>query len=369
MSKNILICCDGTGNEYGDSLTNVFKLYSFSEKRTAKQIAFYDPGIGTFSAPGALTKPAKVMTKVLGQAFGLGLTKNIADAYKYIMYNYEEGDQVYIFGFSRGAYTARAVAAFLYKCGLLYPYNDNLLNYAMKIFKYDMRRKIYKGFKKEFTRECPVHFLGVWDTVKSVGWIYDPLTLQYTANNPIVKTARHAISIDERRCQFRQNHIGNKYKKDIKEIWFTGVHSDVGGSYPEKECGLSQIALKWMTDEARKSGLLINEERYAQIMPENAADQMTMDSDEVDAFDKYHAPMDYNGPIHKSLNGVWWAAEYSPNMYKDPDDHWKRKLKIPRGERRRMPEGAVLHPTVKQRMEEDPNYMPPNLPKVYTFGS
>lgn len=369
MSKNIIVCCDGTGNEYGDSLTNVFKLYSFCEKRTARQIALYDPGIGTFSAPGALTKPVKVVSKTLGQAFGYGLTKNISDAYRYLMYNYEDGDDVYIFGFSRGAYTARAVAAFLYKCGLLNPYNDNLLNYALKIFKYDMRREIYKGFKHEFSRECRVHFLGVWDTVKSVGWVYDPLTLQYTANNPIVDIARHAISIDERRCQFRQNHIGNKYKKDVKEVWFSGVHSDVGGSYPEEESGLSQIALKWMTDEAMKAGLLVDGERYARVLPHDASVGANPVSEKDDEFAIYHAPLDHNGPIHKSLNGVWWAAEYSPNMYKDPDDNWKRKLKIPRGEWRVIPEGAVFHSSVEQRMQDDPSYKPPNLPKSYSFGS
>lgn len=102
MSKNIIICCDGTGNEYGNKNTNVVKLFDIIEKIPGKQIAYYDPGVGTLSAPGVFTIPMKFISKLSGLAFGYGITRNIEDAYEYLMDKYEEGDYVYLFGFSRG---------------------------------------------------------------------------------------------------------------------------------------------------------------------------------------------------------------------------------------------------------------------------
>ena len=120
MQRNIVICCDGTGNEYGERNTNVLKLYSVL-KRDKSQLAFYDPGVGTMSAPAAMTNVAKAASKAVGLAFGRGITKNVEEPYRFLMDHYQRGDKVYLFGFSRGAYTARAVAALLYKCGLLEP--------------------------------------------------------------------------------------------------------------------------------------------------------------------------------------------------------------------------------------------------------
>ena len=146
MAKNIVVCCDGTSNEYGDCKTNVLKLFSVLPKGDPDQVTFYDPGVGTFSAPAALTKTTRAVTRVFGLAFGYGITKNIGDAYRFLMETYEPGDRVYLFGFSRGAYTARAVAAMIHKCGLLEPGNHNLLPYALKLFKYERTPRIYAGF-------------------------------------------------------------------------------------------------------------------------------------------------------------------------------------------------------------------------------
>ena len=113
MAKNLVVCCDGTGNEYGDRNSNVVKLYSVLEKNTEQQLAFYDPGVGTFSVQPAVTRVMRGFWRLLGLGFGLGITQNILDAYTFVMQNYREGDRIYIFGFSRGAYTARAVAGLL----------------------------------------------------------------------------------------------------------------------------------------------------------------------------------------------------------------------------------------------------------------
>jgi uncharacterized protein (DUF2235 family) len=355
MAKNVVVCCDGTGNEYGDRNTNVLKLYSVLPFNDREQVSFYDPGVGTFSLPGALTVPMKLVTKVFGLAFGLGISQNIADAYQFLMRTYEEGDRVYLFGFSRGAYTARAVAAMLYKVGLLDTRDDNLIPYALKMFKYERRSEITNGFRKIFSRDCPIHFLGLWDTVSSVGWIYDPLTLQFTSQNPSVRTVRHALSIDERRCFFRQNMWETPGAgQDVQQVWFAGSHSDVGGSYPEKESGLSQIALRWMIREAKASGLRIDDQQYGIVVP----------SDPQPVGVEYHAVPDYAGMAHESLKGPWWIAEFIPKLYRDPRDHFAKKLKIPLGRRRWIPEGSAIDESVAKRLkDQNLMYRPSNIPE------
>src|SRR5207249_3609227 len=119
-------------------------------------------------------------------------------------------------------------------------------------------------FKRTMTRvECKPWFVGVWDTVSSVGWIENPLHLPYVSNNVDIEVGRHAIAIDERRAFFRtQLWIPDLTKawgpKDLKQVWFAGVHCDVGGGYPEAESGLSKIPLKWMLNEGKAYGLLVD---------------------------------------------------------------------------------------------------------------
>lgn len=361
MGKNIVICCDGTGNEYGDDNTNVLKLYSILPKDDTRQVSTYDPGVGTMSAPQVFTRTARLVSKVMGLAFGYGITRNIADAYLYLMRTYEPGDKVYIFGFSRGAYTARALAALLHKCGLLAPRDDNLVPYAIKIFKYQKKKWIAEGFKRTFSRECQVHFLGLWDTVKSVGWVYDPVSLPYTMNNPSVSVVRHAISIDERRVFFRTNLWGEgSNSQDVLQVWFAGVHSDIGGGYPEKESGLAKIAIQWMVEEAQPFGLLIDPEKYKQVVPDSIY-YNTADSDL-----EYHYPPDIKGEIHQSLKGAWWIAEGLPTTGYDAKLK-RRKLRWPRpGLPRKMPDNALIHESVEIRSKDNSlAYKPTNLPKSY----
>ncbi len=132
--KNIVICCDGTGNQFGDANSNVIKLYQTLVLGPG-QIAYYHPGVGTMGAMNALTWAGKAWTKFRGLAFGYGLSENIADAYRYLMREYEEGDRVFVFGFSRGAYTARAVCGMLATVGLLYEDNEGQIPYALRLFK------------------------------------------------------------------------------------------------------------------------------------------------------------------------------------------------------------------------------------------
>jgi len=153
---------------------------------------------------------------------------NVGDAYRYLINVYEEGDNVFLFGFSRGAYTVRALGGVLYMYGLLRPGNDGLIPYIIAMLAKKTRKaagmthtfQVADEFKATFCRPCPPHFVGVWDTVSSVGWIWDPLKLPYTGQNPDMATGRHALSIDERRCYFRNNLWGPQLPgQDIKQVW------------------------------------------------------------------------------------------------------------------------------------------------------
>lgn len=314
MPKNIVVCCDGTGNQYGENNTNVVKMFGLIQK-DAHQIAYYDPGIGTLSAPAALTKTTKALTRLLGLAFAFGITGNIEDAYEYLMDKYEPEDRVFLFGFSRGAFTVRALAGMLYKCGLLQKGSNNLIPYASRMYRYG-KPKVAKGFKETFSRECKPHFIGVWDTVESVGLI-SPRRFSNRLLNQDVLFARHAISVDERRSKFRPNlwEPSTVPGQSIVQVWFPGVHSDVGGYY--KESGLSDIALKWLIDEARACDLHINQAEYQLLAPNPA------------------------GEMHNSLLPLWWVLGW-----------WRRKI----------PLGSLVHSSVIERRKLVRNYRPANMP-------
>lgn len=348
MAKNIVVCCDGTNGQFQARNTNVVRLFSLLV-HDRDQVAFYDPGLGTMSPPGALTRLSQVATRALGLAFGYGLTDRIGEAYRQIMDAYEDGDRIFLFGFSRGAYTVRALAGMLHMFGIVRSGNETLVPYVTAMFSRhdDEVFRLAGEFRETFARTSRIHFVGVWDTVSSVGWIYDPVKLPYTANNPSVDVGRQAIAIDERRCFFRQNLWGPSGDgQDLQQVWFAGTHSDVGGGYPARESGLANIALRWMLDEAQANGLRLDPERVADVFarPENQPDPA--------------------GMLHESLEGPWWALEYWPKPYTDMSQHppeWR--WRVPRGARRRVPFDAVIHPSVFQRMS-DPTlrYHPPNLP-------
>jgi uncharacterized protein (DUF2235 family) len=362
MAKNIVICCDGTGNEFGDHNSNVVKLYSALIIDGKRQVGYYHPGVGTMGAPTAHNKISKIWSTVMGLAFGAGLLANVGDAYRYLMNVYEDGDQVYLFGFSRGAYTVRALAGVLHMFGLLCPGNNGLIPYVIRMYAKRTRNaqgmkntfEVADGFKATFCRPCPLQLVGVWDTVSSVGWVWDPLKLPYTAQNPDMANGRHAVSIDERRCYFRNNLWGDQLpqQKSLKQVWFAGVHSDVGGSYAPGESGLSQITLEWMLCEAGPLGLLVDPVKVDQVLGRVPPPPPV----KPDPAQK----------IHNSLTGAWWILEFLPHSYYD-FAAGKAKWRIPLGARRVIPDGSVLHETVREKLRVDPTYKPPNLPQTSTI--
>lgn len=326
MPKNIVVCCDGTGNEFRESRrnTNVVKLFEVIIKDPTRQIAYYDPGVGTMSLPGFVTWAGKWTSIARGLAFGYGITRNIEDAYSYLMARHEAGDRLYIFGFSRGAFTARALAGMLHVCGLLEKGSDNLIPYASKVYMRARKEKqVAADFKKTFSRECKPHFIGVWDTVESVG-IVPGFRRKFadTRLNGDVLFGRHALALDERRSQFRPNlwTVPAAEGQSIVQVWFPGVHADVGGSYPE--AGLSNIALQWMLHTAGEQGLLVNHAAAAQYAG------------------------DLKDTLHNPLLPAWWLLGW-----------W----------RRRVPSGALVHQAVPDRKRDVPGYDPPNLPADVTI--
>jgi len=353
MPKNIVICCDGTGNEFGNRNSNVVKLFTALTVHPKTQVAYYDPGIGTMGANNALSALSKWFTRMLGLAFGAGLLDNVGDAYRFLMQNWEPDDRVYLFGFSRGAYTVRVLASMLHMFGLLPRDNQQLTPYVLRSLKRmdDAGEQLARSFKKVYSLECKPHFVGVWDTVSSVGWITDPLTVRYSKNNPDIQVGRHAISIDERRCFFRQNLWGAPAPgQNYKQVWFAGVHSDIGGGYPEPESGLAKVTLQWMTAEAMAAGLVLDQTVVDEVLGRSGTE---------------YAPVDVSGEMHDSLTGAWKILEYVPRR------HWNGKLQrnewiLYRKRPRSIPNGSVLHQAVLDR-KNDPKarYNPPNLPEIY----
>ena len=300
---------------------------------------------------GALTSFSRKVTKLMGMAFGYGLANDIRDAYVFLMKNYEPGDSLFLFGFSRGAYTVRAVCSLLRLYGLIRKDNESLVAYAtrllMGIERSDGDRdavaqyfKLADGFRSTLAATCKPWFVGVWDTVSSVGWIENPLKLPYIANNPDIQIGRHAVSIDERRAFFRTNlwrHpvdvTTDNGPKDLKQVWFVGDHSDVGGGYAESESGLSKITLEWMICEAVAAGLLVDQNKVNQVLGRTGAGNVTPNP---------------NGQAHDCLRGWWQVAELVPKKHYDwSTGKTKRRMNFWR--RRTIPPKSLIHESAFER--------------------
>ena len=291
MSRNLVVCLDGTNNEPEKGTTNVARMYEVSAK-DGEQLVYYDPGVGTMGARSAITPFGRTLTRVDGLVLGYGIRENLEEAYRFLMQEYRRGDRVFLFGFSRGAYTARALAGLLRTVGLLRSGADNLIPYALKLYTGAGRidgakdRAAEQAFWEhcaQFARnfgspEFPdrfdhrqVEFLGVWDTVKSVGWLNWKAQLvearwPFSRQAPNTHLVRHAMAIDEHRRPFPEYRVtGARDADHVREVWFAGVHSDVGGQFPDDH-RLSDIALAWMVDEAVAAGLHADPKAYRRLL-------------------------------------------------------------------------------------------------------
>ena len=262
--KRIIICCDGTWNKPDKkNPTNVIKLARAvlpTAPDGTSQIVFYDEGVGT--GPG--------LDHLLGGMFGSGLEKNIGDAYRFLIHNYEDGDQIWLFGFSRGAFTARSTAGLLRNSGLLQKIHADKFKCAFKLYRRrDVKPKSETAvkFRQEFARDVDIHFLGVWDTVGARGipgaLLGKVRSARYQFHDvslsKYVKNGYHAMAIDERRRPFMPSPWKRPAKpgQHIEQVWFAGAHSDVGGGYPDSS--LSALSFQWMREKAGDCGLVFDD--------------------------------------------------------------------------------------------------------------
>lgn len=286
MSKNIIICSDGTGNTtIKNRGTNVFKLFEAVDTydKGNPQISIYDDGVGSSNSK---------ISKSLGGAFGIGLARNVRQLYTSIVRNYDEGDKIYLFGFSRGAFTVRTLAGFICEMGILrldVAKNDSelksIVNHFYRRYRWKKRALFEKIISSPFALffhfyhkstqftvikklkdDRLIDFIGVWDTVSAVGvpirWISKTINHLFYRfsfkDNKLgkeVTTACQALSIDEQRKTFYPEiwHEKGEEKGRIEQVWFAGVHSNVGGGYPKQ--GMSLVALDWMMRKAKNRGI------------------------------------------------------------------------------------------------------------------
>lgn len=330
---NIVICADGTWNRPESDLrkdfpTNVLKLARAIKPRAGslKQHVFYDWGLGSYHD--------SVSAGVARQ----GIHKNILDGYRYIVQNFAQGDKIYLFGFSRGAYTVRALSGLINNCGILERADARLINEAWKIYKNPAKKNMPQGpdataFR---TNHCyrfrKIHFVGAWDTVGALGIPFSFMGLFQrddefydTKMGANIVIARHALSIDEQREDFAPTIWQPRKGVDLKQVWFAGAHSDVGGSYPpDKETHLvaADVPLEWMANEASGSGLSIEPHLFATLTDGQMA------------------------RLQKSRNHVF--------RFKKPLHRCLERADIPLG----------IHPSVKERYRHDASYRPPQLKKL-----
>jgi hypothetical protein len=274
MSRQLIICCDGTNNNLtgGARDTNVTQLCDLLAPDANGQLLYYDPGVGNpGELPGASFTDtlSRIYERLHGLAFGKGVYENIAEAYLFLMRHYQPGDQIFLFGFSRGAFTARSIGGLVTQFGLLRPEMEGLVPTLLHTYFSDRERggkkytairdQISRLFTTDQTRATPVWFVGVWDTVSSVG--APLLSRTITASPTIVgkrfNHVRQALALDEYRRSFepRPYYVDPTHNyaatgQSIAQLWFAGAHCDVGGGYARAEARLSQEPLLWMLQEA-----------------------------------------------------------------------------------------------------------------------
>jgi uncharacterized protein (DUF2235 family) len=281
--RQLILCFDGTNNSLtgGARDTNVVKLCQLLDVQANNQKLFYDPGVGNSGQIPGVDLTAQIKnkaTRIAGLALGSGVYENIAQGYRFLMQHYRAGDQIFVFGFSRGAFTARSLAGMVHLFGLLRPEHDALVDSLLHFYfskRTEQPSEDHAGFaalkaqvhhtfaQAHFghpAHKVPIWFTGVWDTVESVGWpgLGKSITGSPTILGKSHVHVRHALALDEFRKQFmprmyavhtdaqRYAHVG----QSIEQRWFSGSHADVGGSYRNAQSGLSRDALTWLLTEA-----------------------------------------------------------------------------------------------------------------------
>jgi uncharacterized protein (DUF2235 family) len=349
--KRIVICCDGTWNtpdrKDGDAAapSNVVKVARAvlpvdSEGHT--QVVYYDEGVG---ARGSM------VSRMWAGMTGGGLEENINEAYRFLIDNYSPGDELYFFGFSRGAYTVRSLVGMIRKCGLLSKLNADRVIEAYWLYR---NRDVgpdsgeARLFRENFSIDpkIKVRCLCVWDTVGSLGIPWRPLAFTRKRHefhdlklSSFVENAFQALAIDERRSQFPpavwevqppaprpfETPLQRPSEQRVEQAWFAGVHSNIGGGY--RDTGLSDLALQWMTERARGLGLELDEDYLGLI-----------------------ANPDPFGELRESWSGFYKVTRPQPRVVCDPT---------------RENSNETVDASAEKRWSANPSYRPESLKAHY----
>jgi uncharacterized protein (DUF2235 family) len=306
--KRLVVCCDGTWNNPDQvSPTNVTKIALAIADRDSsgvEQRVFYNEGVGV--RPGE---------RLRGGAFGFRLSAHVRDSYRFLVENYEPRDEIYFFGFSRGAFTARSTAGLVRNSGILRPEHRGRIDDAFRIYRARDRQSHPRGtratlFRRSFSHEPRIHFIGVWDTVGALGIPVMGLGLANLVNrrwrfhdtdlSTTVDLAYQALAIDEARGPFVPtlwNRQASASGQVLEQVWFAGVHSDVGGGYPD--CSLAEIPLLWLVDKAAAAGLDFSDGYFSGRRPEDPEQE---EAERVAG--RYVAPS-VDGGLHESRTGLY----------------------------------------------------------------
>ena len=339
--KRIITCSDGTWNLPGDSYqgkpvrTNIQKIFEGicnEDSSGIHQLKYYDEGVGVEGTE---------LKRMFNGMIGGGIDRNILDIYKFICWNYSQGDELYLFGFSRGAYTARSLAGLIRTAGLVKSNNLTLINQAYKIYRdranagMHPEGDIASKFRKEHSQpDFRIKFIGVWDTVGSLGiplkfvGIKKKYEFHDTTLSSYVDYAYQALALDEKRKNFEPaiwkqsaNAGLDGHYQILEQRWFPGVHSNIGGGYPDE--GLSDISLDWMINNARGAGLSFEE----QYLADNVKPTVT-------------------GELYNSFNFPFsLVGKFQRQIMTDIDSH------------------ENIHQSVYERMEKIKDYVPANIPR------
>ena len=330
MKKRIVICADGTWSRPEKNLKKDFPTNVLRLARSIKPVAadklpqqiFYDWGVGSYYDP------------VIGGATGKGLHKNIMDDYRYVVQNYSPGDELYLFGFSRGAYTIRCLCGLINNCGIIKRPDAALIQKAFNHYKrsgpaYAPAGKESLKFRDQHSHKSrEIKFVGLWDTVGAMGipisflgLFEDKDEFYDTKIGKNIRIARHALAIDEHRIDFEPTIWTPKENMDVQQVWFAGAHSDIGGSYKPDENGsrLSDNTLAWLIKEAEKTGLTTEKHLEKSIIQNPLA------------------------TLHKSRRSFFRVKK----IHYRPIEHGKDQV--------------LIHESVKLRWDQDVKYRPKNL--------
>jgi uncharacterized protein (DUF2235 family) len=320
MAKRIVYCADGTWQTPLNN-TNVYRLYK-ALIVSADQVTYYDDGVGA---------DATGLARTLDGAFGAGILQKIQDGYTKIAHVYEPGDQIFLFGFSRGAYTARSLAGMIASCGLpTGAFSDNCVTQAFAAYRDPVNRaSILAGLNACGLGQATIQMVGVWDTVGSLGipaifGAVDEKAYGFldTGLHPNVKNAYQCLAVDEHRAQFPATLWTSTPAagQTIEQVWFSGCHSDVGGGTPSAggvDAGtrLSDITLGWMATKAQALGLTMDPTvagQFAAMPSKYALDEIHESWTPVDG-SQYLRPIASSAEVSNSVAvRLQYALTYTP---------------------------------------------------------